>query len=59
MALIGENQLGLAWYTFQLPSKKAFELFIKELDESTVEYAKENEQITIQDPNGMQIKFGY
>ncbi|MBO0472199.1 catechol 2,3-dioxygenase [Enterococcus sp. DIV0840] len=59
VALIGENQLGLVWYTFQLPSREAFELFIKELDESAVEYAKENDQITIQDPNGMQIKFGY
>lgn len=57
--LIGENQLGLAWYTFQLPSGKAFELFIKQLDEMAVEYVNENEQITIQDPNGMQIKFEY
>lgn len=59
VALIGENQLGLVWYTFKLPSREVFELFIKELDESAVEYAKENDQIMIQDPNGMQIKFGY
>ncbi|WP_348921818.1 VOC family protein [Enterococcus rotai] len=57
--LIGENQLGLAWYTFQLPSKDVFKLFVKQLDEAAVEYVNENEQITIQDPNGMQIKFGY
>ncbi|MEI5989812.1 hypothetical protein A5881_001305 [Enterococcus termitis] len=57
--LIGENQLGLAWYTFQLPSKNEFELFVKQLDETSVEYAKLNEQVVIQDPNGMQIRFGY
>lgn len=57
--LIGENQLGLAWYTFQLPSKEAFELFVKQLDETAVEYIATNEQVTIQDPNGMQIKFDY
>lgn len=59
VALIGANQLGLAWYTFQLPSREAFELFIKQLDETTVDYLNENEQVVIQDPNGMQIKFGY
>ncbi|MBO0440983.1 VOC family protein [Candidatus Enterococcus ikei] len=59
VALIGENQLGLVWYTFQLPSKDVFELFVKHLDETSVEYVKENEQVVIQDPNGMQIKFGY
>lgn len=56
--LIGENQLGLAWYTFQLPSKDVFKLFVKHLDEAAVKYVNENEQIMIQDPNGMQIKFG-
>lgn len=59
VALIGENQLGLAWYTFQLPSRDAFELLNKQLDEASVEYVKEQEQIMIKDPNGMQIKFGY
>lgn len=59
VALIGENQLGLAWYTFQLPSREAFELFTKQLDETSVEYVKRNEQVVIQDPNGMQIKFEY
>lgn len=58
IALIGENQLGLAWYSFQLPSKKEFELFVNYLDETSIEYVNENDQITIQDPNGMQIKFG-
>lgn len=57
--LIGKNQLGLDWYTFQLPSKEAFELFMKQLDEASVTYLFENEELTIQDPNGMQIKFGY
>ncbi|MGX7265707.1 VOC family protein [Enterococcus crotali] len=57
--LIGENQLGLAWYTFQLPSKDEFELFVEQLDEASVEYANVNEQVVIQDPNGMQIRFGY
>lgn len=59
VALIGENQLGLAWYTFQLPSKEAFQLFNKQLDETSVEYVTVNEQVMIQDPNGMQIKFEY
>jgi catechol 2,3-dioxygenase len=59
VALIGENQLGLAWYTFQLPSKDEFELFVKQLDEASVEYVNVNEQVVIQDPNGMQIRFGY
>ncbi|WP_086443827.1 VOC family protein [Candidatus Enterococcus lemimoniae] len=58
IALIGENQLGLAWYSFQLPSKEEFELFVNYLDETSIEYVNENDQITIQDPNGMQIKFG-
>lgn len=59
IALIGENQLGLAWYSFQLPSKEEFELFVNYLDETSIEYVNENDQITIQDPNGMQIKFEY
>lgn len=58
-ALIGEKQLGLAWYTFQLPSKEAVDLLIKRLDAQGIEYIAENEQLTIQDPNGMQIKFEY
>lgn len=58
-ALISEKQLGLAWYTFQLPSKEAVDLLIKRLDAQGIEYIAENEQLTIQDPNGMQIKFEY
>ncbi|MGX7244527.1 VOC family protein [Enterococcus quebecensis] len=57
--LIGENQLGLVWYTFQLPSREAFELFMKQLAETNLDYVSENEQVTIKDPNGMEIKFGY
>ncbi|ALS01802.1 glyoxalase [Enterococcus silesiacus] len=59
VALIGENQLGLAWYTFQLPSRDAFQSFVQQLAETAVEYVLANEHITIQDPNRMQIKFGY
>ncbi|WP_348921820.1 hypothetical protein [Enterococcus rotai] len=40
--LIGENQLGLAWYTFQLPSKDVFKLFVKQLDEAAVEYVMDS-----------------
>lgn len=58
-SLIGENQLGLAWYSFQLPSREVFELFVKNLDDIASDYVIGNEQVTIQDPNGMQIKFGY
>lgn len=58
-ALISENQLGLAWYTFQLPSKEALDALLDRLNEQAIAYVYENEQLTIQDPNGMQIKFEY
>ncbi|MGX7151013.1 VOC family protein [Enterococcus ureasiticus] len=59
VALIGENQLGLAWYTFQLPSKEAFESLVKQLNETSIEYVIKEQQLTLQDPNAMQIKFEY
>lgn len=59
LPLMTENQLGLAWYTFQLPSKESFDNLVKHLDSQSIDYLVENQEVTLQDPNGMLIKFQY
>ncbi|MDA9470717.1 VOC family protein [Enterococcus sp. 5H] len=59
LPLMTENQLGLAWYSFQLPSKESFDNLVKHLDSQSIDYLVENQEVTLQDPNGMLIKFQY
>lgn len=59
LPLVTENQLGLAWYTFQLPSKESFDNLVKHLGSQSIDYVEEDQEVTLQDPNGMLVKFQY
>lgn len=59
LPLVTENQLGLAWYTFQLPSKESFDNLVKHLGSQSIDYLEEDQEVTLQDPNGMLVKFQY
>jgi catechol 2,3-dioxygenase len=57
LPLMTENQLGLAWYVFKLPTKEDFEALVHELEQQDVEYKLNQHQLIIADPNGTQIIF--
>lgn len=59
LPLVTENQLGLAWYTFQLPSKESFDNLVKHLGSQSIDYLEEDQEVILQDPNGMLVKFQY
>lgn len=59
LPLMTENQRGLAWYTFQLPSKESFDNLVKHLGNQSIDYLVENQEVALQDPNGMLVKFQY
>lgn len=59
LPLMTANQLGLALYSFQLPSKEAFTTLVEHLSSQSIDYIAENQEVTVQDPNGMLVKFQY
>ena len=54
------NDLGLAYYTFVVPTKEAFDDLISHLEHEAVAFTLEtSSRLALIDPNGIQLKITY
>ncbi|MCC4046131.1 VOC family protein [Enterococcus gallinarum] len=57
---MADNDLGLAYYTFVLPDKEAFESLLTHLEKKNVSFTLESSRrLALLDPNGIQVKMEY
>lgn len=57
---MADNDLGLAYYTFVLPDKEAFESLLTHLEKENVSLTLESSRrLALLDPNGIQVKMEY
>lgn len=57
---MADNDLGLAYYTFVLPDKEAFESLLTHLEKENVSFTLESSRrLALLDPNGIQVKMEY
>ena len=57
---MADNDLGLAYYTFVLPDKEAFESLLTHLEKENVSFTLESSRrLALLDPNGIQVKIEY
>lgn len=60
VTLMADNDLGLAYYTFVLPDKEAFESLLTHLEKENVSLTLESSRrLALLDPNGIQVKMEY